>query len=42
MYNYSRLCQIWAAYEKSIVENYYSCLPDIGAIDFGLLTSKVR
>lgn len=41
MYNYSRLCQIWIAYEKRISENYYKSLPDIEAINFGLLTSEV-
>jgi len=41
MYNYSRLCQIWKAYEKGVIENYYEPLPDIGSINFGLLTSKV-
>ncbi|KAL5240793.1 hypothetical protein ACI65C_008203 [Semiaphis heraclei] len=40
MYNYSRLCQVWKAYEKGVIENYYESLPDIGAINFGLLTSK--
>lgn len=41
MYNYSRLSQIWIAYEKGISENYYKSLPDIEAINFGLLTSEV-
>jgi len=41
MYNYSRLCQVWKAYEKGVIENYYESLPDIGAVNFGLLTSKV-
>lgn len=40
MYNYSRLCQVWKAYEKGVIENYYEPLPDIGSINFGLLTSK--
>jgi len=41
MYNYSRLCQVWKAYEKGVIENYYEPLPDIGSVNFGLLTSKV-
>ena len=41
MYNYSRLCQVWKSYEKSVVANYYESLPDIDAVNFGLLTSKV-
>ncbi|CAI6366367.1 unnamed protein product [Macrosiphum euphorbiae] len=40
MYNYSRLCQVWKAYEKGVIENYYEPLPDIGSVNFGLLTSK--
>lgn len=40
MYNYSRLCQVWKSYEKSVVANYYESLPDIDAVNFGLLTSK--
>lgn len=42
MYNYSRLYQIWTAYEKGVAKNYYKSLPDIEAIDFGLLTSDVN
>lgn len=41
MYNYSRLCQVWKSYEKGVIENYYETLPDIDAVNFGLLTSKV-
>jgi len=41
MYNYSRLCQVWKAYEKGVIENHYESLPDIGAVNFELLTSKV-
>lgn len=42
MYNYSRLCQIWIAYEKGVSENYYKSLPDVDSINFGLLTSEVN
>lgn len=42
MYNYSRLCQIWKAYEKGIIENYYKPLPDVDSINFGLLSSEVN
>lgn len=41
MYNYSRLCQIWAAYVKGVMKNDYERLPDINAINFGLLTKNV-
>lgn len=41
MYNYSRLCQIWATYVKGVVKNDYKRLPDINAINFGLLTNNV-
>ncbi|XP_026813268.1 DALR anticodon-binding domain-containing protein 3 [Rhopalosiphum maidis] len=40
MYNYSRLCQIWEAYEKGVIENFYESLPDICSVNFGLLTSN--
>lgn len=40
MYNYSRLCQIWTAYEKGVANNCYKPLPDINAVNFGLLTSE--
>lgn len=40
MYNYSRLYQVWAAYEKSL-ENGYKSLPLVDDINFGLLTSEV-
>jgi len=43
MYNYSRLCQIWAAYEKGVIENFYETITaDIDAVNFGLLTSEVN
>lgn len=43
MYNYSRLCQIWAAYEKGVNENFYETIPtDMDTINFGLLTSEVK
>jgi len=41
MYNYSRLCQVWEAYEKGVIENFYESLPDICSVNFGLLTSNV-
>jgi len=41
MYNYSRLCQVWKAYENGVIENYYESLPDICSVNFGLLTSNV-
>lgn len=41
MYNYSRLCQVWASYEKRVVKNYYKSLPDVDSINFGLLASEV-
>ncbi|XP_060837255.1 DALR anticodon-binding domain-containing protein 3 [Rhopalosiphum padi] len=40
MYNYSRLCQVWEAYEKGVIENFYESLPDICSVNFGLLTSN--
>lgn len=40
MYNYSRLYQVWTAYEKSL-ENGYKSLPLVDDINFGLLTSEV-
>lgn len=41
MYNYSRLYQVWKAYEKGVIKNHYKSLPDIDTINFGLLTSEV-
>lgn len=41
MYNYSRLYQVWMAYEKGVIENHYKSLPDITTINFGLLSSEV-
>lgn len=41
MYNYSRLYQVWAAYEKRVAENYYKSLPDVNNVNFGLLICKV-
>lgn len=41
MYNYSRLCQIWTAYEKGVVKNIYTTLPDTDTINFALLNSEV-
>lgn len=41
MYNYSRLCQVWTAYEKGIAKNIYTTLPDIDTINFALLNSEV-
>lgn len=41
MYNYSRLYQVWTAYEKGVIKNHYKSLPDIDSINFGLLTSEV-
>lgn len=42
MYNYSRLCQVWTAFEKGVSENYYESLPDPNTINFKLLSSEVR
>lgn len=41
MYNYSRLCQVWTAFEKGVSENYYEPLPDINTIQFQLLSNEV-
>lgn len=41
MYNYSRLCQVWTAFEKGVSENYYKSLPDTNTIHFELLTNEV-
>lgn len=41
MYNYSRLCQVLAVYEKNYMDNYYSALPDIENIHFKLLKTSV-
>ncbi|XP_025197575.1 DALR anticodon-binding domain-containing protein 3-like [Melanaphis sacchari] len=40
MYNYSRLCQIWKAYQQDVIGNYHDYLPDIDSVNFGLLTSN--
>ncbi|XP_025405224.1 DALR anticodon-binding domain-containing protein 3 [Sipha flava] len=37
MYNYSRLCQVLAVYEKNYTDNYYRALPDIEDINFKVL-----
>lgn len=41
MYNYSRLCQVLAVYEKKCLDNYYYILPDIKDINFDLLQKTV-
>ncbi|VVC32133.1 Aminoacyl-tRNA synthetase, class Ia, anticodon-binding,DALR anticodon binding [Cinara cedri] len=40
MYNYSRLYQVWTAYEKGVIENRYASLPNFDSINFGLLNSE--
>ncbi|XP_050420758.1 DALR anticodon-binding domain-containing protein 3 [Adelges cooleyi] len=40
MYNYSRLCQIWTAYEKGVADEYYDSLAAPSTIDFGVLRSN--
>jgi hypothetical protein len=41
MYNYSRLCQVLAVYEKNYTDNYYRALPDIEDINFKVLQKTV-